>query len=272
GGRHRNRRALGPEALGEMLGHGREQAAFVNGMEAARRARAQKIVVSDRVVGAGAGRQHVAMRPLDLDRSDRKEQRAGEGAFARDASLLDRLLGDHRRHALAEFGRAERLDRHEIDAAGDRGLEALVGKTGDAMDAGLSGRELGPVVRLADAERSDDTPAGDHHDRPPVLAARRCHPSLLHVTASTTAIASPRHRPASTSAMPSPRQWPRAVAATRSSGPSYSRSTPEESTAGNNFSRPSARVASAMFMANCGSKPCPRTLPVARTGTSGMVL
>src|SRR5262249_41941254 len=82
------------------------------------------------------------------------------------ASLLNRLLGDHRRHALAEFGRAERLDRHEIDAAGDRGLEALVGKAGDAMDAGFSGRELGPVVRLAGAERGNDAPAGDHHTSP----------------------------------------------------------------------------------------------------------
>src|SRR5262249_61512407 len=102
------------------------------------------------------------------------------------ASLLDRLLGDHRRHALAEFGRAKRLDRHEIDAAGDRGLEALVGKTGDAMDAGLSGRELGPVVRLAGATRRADAPAAVHPDRPPVLAARRCHPNLLHVPASTS--------------------------------------------------------------------------------------
>src|SRR6516164_3498060 len=257
GGRHRNRRALGPEALGEMLGHGSELAAFVNGMEAARRARPQKIVVSYRVVGAGAGRQRVAVRPFDLDRSDGEEQWAGEVAFAADASLADRLLGDHRRHALAEFGRAERLDRHEIDAARDRGLEALVGKTGDAADAGFSGRELGPVVRLAGAERGNDAPAGDHHGRPPILA--RCHPSLLHVTASI-------------SAMPSPRQWPTAVTTTRSSGPSYSRSTPEGSTAGNNFLRPSASAASAIFMANCGSKPCPRMLPVARTGTSGRVV
>src|SRR5215510_7122790 len=259
GGRHGNRRALGPEALGEMLGHRREQAALVDGMEAARCARAQKIVVSDGVVGAGAGRQHVAMRPFDLDWSDREEQRAGEVALAADASLADCLLSNHRRHALAEFGRAEWFDRHEIDAAGDRGLETFAGKTSDAVDAGFSGRELGPVVRLPRAERGDDTPAGDHHDRPPVVAARRCHPSLLHVTASTSAI-------------PSPRQWPTAVTTTRSSGPSYSRSTPEESTAGNNFSRPSASVASPMFMANCGSKPCPRLLPVARTGTSGMVL
>src|SRR5262245_53466213 len=242
-----------------MLGHRREQAAFVDGMEVARCARAQKIVVSDGVVGAGAGRQHVAMRPLDLDRSNREEQRAGEVALAADASLLNGLLGDHRRHALSEFGRAEWLDWHEIDAAGDRGLETFAGKTGDAVDAGFSGRELGPVVRLPRAERGDDAPAGDHHDRPPVVAARRCHPSLLHVTASTSAI-------------PSPRQCPTAVTATRSSGPSYSRSTLEESTAGNNFSRPSTSVASAMFMANCGSKPCPRMLPVARTGTSGRAL
>src|SRR5262249_58696282 len=100
------------------------------------------------------------MRPLDLDRSDRQEQRAGEVALAPDASLRNRLLGDHRRHQLAEFGRAERLDRHEIDAAGDRGLETLAGKTGDAVDAGFSGRELGPVVRLARTERGDDAPAG----------------------------------------------------------------------------------------------------------------
>src|SRR5262245_27460429 len=242
-----------------MLGHRREQAAFVNGMEAARCARAQKIVVSDGVVGAGAGRQHVAMRPLDLDRSNREEQRAGEVALAADASLADRLLGNHRRHALAEFGRAEWFDRHEIDAAGDRGLETFAGKTGDAVDAGFSGRELGPVVRLPRAERGNDASAGDHHDRPPVVAARRCHPSLLHVTAST-------------SAMPSPRQWPTAVTATRPSGPSYSRSTPEESTGGNNFSRPSASVAIAMFMANCGSKPSPRMLPVAHPRASARVL
>src|SRR5262249_20873334 len=177
GGRYGNRRALGPEALGEMLGHRREQTAFVNGMEAARCARAQKIVVSCAVVGAGAGRQHVAMRPLDLDWSNREEQRAGEVALAADASLADRLLGDHRRHALAEFGRAEWLDRHEIDAARDRSLETFAGKTGDAVDAGFSGRELGPVVRLSPAERGDDTPAGDHPNPPPIIPPPRSHPN-----------------------------------------------------------------------------------------------
>ena len=103
-----------------------------------RGARAQEIVVADRVVGAGGGGKRLAMRPLDLDRRDGEEQRAGEVALAADAGLGDRLLGDHRGHALAELGRAERLDRHEIDRAGDRGLEALVREAGDAADAGFA--------------------------------------------------------------------------------------------------------------------------------------
>src|SRR6185436_2089064 len=92
----------------------------------------------------------------------------------------------------------------------------------------------------------------------PRLSRADAMSALLHLTASIRA-------------MPSPRQWPTAVTTTWSSGPSYARSIPDESKGGNNFSRPSARQASAMFMANCGSKPWPRSLPVARTGTSGMV-
>ena len=87
-----------------MLGHRSEKASFVNGTKAARRARSQKIVVSERVIGAGADRQRVAVRPLDLDRGDRKKQRAWKVAFVSDASLINRLLRDHGRHALAELG------------------------------------------------------------------------------------------------------------------------------------------------------------------------
>ena len=175
-----------------MFGHRGELAAFVNGAKAARRARPPEIAVTDRVIGARAGRQHVAMRPFDLDRRDGKEERAGKVAFAADARLADRLLRDHCGHALAQFGRAERLDRDEIDAAGDRRLEAFVGKTGDAVDAGFPGRELGPILGLASAQRGDHAHAGDHHDRPSVVAARSCHASLLQVTASTSAMPSPR--------------------------------------------------------------------------------
>src|SRR5439155_9831416 len=134
----------------------------------------------------------------------------------------------------------------------------LIGETGDAADARFSGRELGPVVGFARAQRGDHAHARDHHDRPSVLAARQFHPRLLHLTASTSAV-------------PSPRQWPTAVTATRSSGPSYSRSTPEESAGGNNFSRPSASVASGTVQENCGSKPCGSTLAVEPDGTDGKV-
>src|SRR5262249_59893739 len=116
---------------------------------AARGARPPEIAVTDCVIGAGAGRQYVTMRPFDLDRRDGKKERAGKVAFTADARLADRLLRDHRGHALAQFGRAKRLNRDEIDAAGDRRLEALVGKTGDAVDAGFPGRELGPILGLA---------------------------------------------------------------------------------------------------------------------------
>ena len=122
-----------------MLGDRAEQAAFVNGVKAARGAGAQEIVVSDGVVGARRRGQRLAMRPFDLDRRDREKQRAGKIALAPDPGLGDRLLGDHRGHALAELGRAERLDRHEIDRAGDRGLEGLVRKARDALDAGFAG-------------------------------------------------------------------------------------------------------------------------------------
>src|SRR5262249_59823054 len=84
GGRHRNGRALGAEAIRQMLGHRAEQAALVDVMEAAGSAGAQEVVVADRVVGAGAGGERLAVRPLDLDRRDREEQRTREVAPAAD--------------------------------------------------------------------------------------------------------------------------------------------------------------------------------------------
>src|SRR5207237_8923308 len=82
GGRHRDWRGLGAEAVGEMLGDRAEQAALVNGVEATGGAGAPEIAVSDRVVGACRRGQRLAMRPLDLDRRDGKKQRTGEVALA----------------------------------------------------------------------------------------------------------------------------------------------------------------------------------------------
>ena len=105
------------------------------------------------------------MRPFDLDRRHRQEQRAGEIALRADAGLGDRFLGHHVGHALAELGRAERLDRNEVDRAGDRGLQPVGRKAADRADAGLPGGQLAPVVGLADAERGQDADAGDGDGR-----------------------------------------------------------------------------------------------------------
>ena len=61
-----------------------------------------------------------ALRPFDLDRRDREEQRAGEIAAAADAGLRDRFLGRRSRRAARDSaGARQRLDRHEVDGAGD---------------------------------------------------------------------------------------------------------------------------------------------------------
>ena len=81
GGRQRDRRALGAEGLGEMVGDRAEQEAPVVGGEAAAAGHAQHVVVGN--VGPLAGRfgDHVALRPFQLDRGDGQEQRPGKVAL-----------------------------------------------------------------------------------------------------------------------------------------------------------------------------------------------
>ena len=62
------------------------------------------------------------------------------------------------------------------------------------------------------------------------------------------------------------------VTTTWARGLSMAFSGPEDDAGTNNFSCPSATVASAIFMTNCGSTPWPRCVPVARTGMSGTVV
>ena len=85
---------------------------------------AHQIVIAHSVVRAGRGRNLFALLPFDLDRRDREEQRSGKVALGADAGLRDRFLGGDLGDPLAERGRAERLDRHEVDRAGDCGLAA----------------------------------------------------------------------------------------------------------------------------------------------------
>ena len=78
GGRGRHRRALGAEAVGQVLGHRAEQEPFVAAGELPARRGAQQVVIVDRLVRAGRGGQGPALRPLHLDRRQGQEQRAGK--------------------------------------------------------------------------------------------------------------------------------------------------------------------------------------------------
>ena len=79
-------------------------------------------------------------------------------------------------------------------SAGDGGAERIEGKARDTADAGLPGREILPVLGLSSTERRNDTKAGNGDGLAGLLTNGR-HPTLLHRTASTSAMPSPRHWP-----------------------------------------------------------------------------
>src|SRR5207253_1667166 len=130
---------------------------------------AQYVVVIERIVAAGKRAHLLPLRPLDLVGRHGNEQRPGKAAAAADAGLVHRLLRRHLADAFAQGRAAERLDRHEVDGAGDAGLETFGRETADRADARFARGELAPVVLDAGAERRDDAHSGDDHDRPPAL-------------------------------------------------------------------------------------------------------
>jgi len=165
-------------------------------MEASGRACTQEIRISDRIVCAGGRRQCFPVRPFHFNRGDGEKQRAGEIPFSPDTGLRDRLLANQSGHALAELGRAEWLDRDEIDGTGDGRFESFIREARDATDPRLARNEPCPVVLFAHPEGSDHPHSGDDHIRTTVC----CHADLFHHIASI--------KP-----MPSPRQWPTEVTA-----------------------------------------------------------
>ena len=88
-----------------------------------------------------AGGDRFALRPSDLDRSYRQEQRSGKIALAANPGFRNRLLRREVCHPLAKLDRAERLDRDEIDGPGDGGLEPIGREAANPMDTGLAGRQ-----------------------------------------------------------------------------------------------------------------------------------
>src|SRR4029079_7501867 len=147
------------------------------------------------------------------------------------------------------------LDRNEVDGAGDTGLEALGRNPLDLANSRLAGGELAPVVLAARAKRRNDAHAGGDDERPARLVSLR-HCASLQSTASTRA-------------RPSPRRCPMLVTTTCRSDASIVRSTPDSSAGGNSRPCRNAAAASAILAGNCGSRPCPRWVPVARTARRG---
>jgi hypothetical protein len=161
GRRERDRRALGAEAVGDVLGDRSEQAALVKRTKAARGRGAQNVAIGDGVVAAQLGGDGFAMRPFDLDRCNRQEQRSRKITLGADRRLRDRLFRHHVGEPLGKRGGAERLDGDEIDRAGNGGAQRVGREAADAADAGLAGGELAPVVRNANPERRDDPDTGN---------------------------------------------------------------------------------------------------------------
>ena len=119
--------------------------------EPAAAADAQHVFVAEFGLSDGAS-ELKPLRPLDLHRRHRKEQRPGKIGLAADAGLFERFLGCHFGQPLSKAGRREGVDGDEIDRAGHGCLQAVYRETRHGANAGFARGQPGPVVRLAGAE------------------------------------------------------------------------------------------------------------------------
>ncbi len=194
-GGDRNRRAARAEAVGDPIGeaaHQKEALEFRSAVEGS----LDQGAIGDGRVGRQIGGECLATRPIELGRRRCNEQGPGKRAYRPDGGLIERF---HRRHLGQREGKVGRVGarrQHEIDGAGDLRPQALRRKAANATNAGLAGRQLRPVLGLADAERGHDADPGDDDGR--------AFAPIDDVQASP-----PRSR--STKTMPSPRQWPKLV-------------------------------------------------------------
>src|SRR5450432_795064 len=121
-----------------------EHEAMMKFRELAAAANAQEVLIVEVLLADGAA-GFQPLRPLDLDRRDRKEKRSREIALAPDARLLERLFGGDIGQPFGKAGRGERLDIHKIDRTGHRRLQAVDRETRDGPDAGFARGQLRPV-------------------------------------------------------------------------------------------------------------------------------
>src|ERR1700682_95435 len=115
------------------------------------------------------------LRPLDLDRGDRKKQRSRKIALASNACLFEGFFGSDVGESLAKAGRRERFDSYKIDRAGHRRLQTVDGKACNGPDAGFARGQLCPVIGFTGTERCYDAHSGDDHDRTAEFIAWCCH-------------------------------------------------------------------------------------------------
>ena len=207
--------------------------------------RAQQVVVADVAVGARLRGDRFARAAIRFRPAHREEQRTGKIALAADAGLRDRLLGgDSAKRSLSvieQNGSTGTKSTVPAIVCAARRSEKRVMRRMPEWPA-VSSAQLSVV---ADAERGDDADAGDGDDGRACCLCGDAMPLSFSRTAST-------------SARPSPRQWPTLVTTTCCSGPAWSVRGRTSIGGGNSLPCSSASVASAMFMTNCGSNPCPR--------------
>ena len=111
------------------------------------------------------------LRPLDLDRRDRKKQRSRKIPLAADARLRNGFFGGHIAKFFGKGRRRGRFDGNEIDRSGHRRFQAVNWETRDGSNAGFARGKLRPVIFLAGAKRCHDAHAGDDNDWPAEFVA-----------------------------------------------------------------------------------------------------
>ena len=165
GGRERDRRALGAEAVGDAVCDRSEQEEVVPGLEAPGGRGLEEVRIGHAFVLARRLGERLALRPLDFDRRHGDEQRARKVALRPRPRLGNRLLGREHGEALGQHGRAEGLDFDEVDRPGNLRPQPLGREAADGMDPRAPGGQCRPVVLAALPERGDDAHAGHRDER-----------------------------------------------------------------------------------------------------------
>jgi len=135
---------LVPKAIGEMLGHRPEQAALVESVKVARRHGAQQVIVVMVSLLRSSAATASRCGPFNLDRATARNSGPGKSPLPPIDACVMASSGPGRR-AARQRGRAERLDRHEVDSAAMVVRSASIGNRLMRRTPDSTGGELAPV-------------------------------------------------------------------------------------------------------------------------------